>query len=119
MLYDTEGNPTEKYHLIFCNPDNEVFSRLSFNYARDQQFFILDQVGELVDKVLKFVGLLEKHPNHDISVTRDIQVHEFAYYKTECEYCDKENEICTVYFFTDAYMSDWYFKEHFEFLMGE
>lgn len=130
MLYDMEGNPTEKYHLIFCNPDKEVLGRLSFNYARDQQFFMLDQVGEIVYQVLKTMGLLEKHPNYSACWTRDIQVHELTYYKSitktecsdsRCEGCshceDYGDEIYTIYFFTDEYMSDWYFKEHFGFLI--
>lgn len=106
---------TETYHLIFCDPDNQVLIRLSFDYKRDQQFYILDEVGEIVYKVLETVGLLGKHPNHNASWTRDIFVHQLTYYKSDCESYD--GEICTVCFFTEAYMSDWYFRKYYGYLL--
>lgn len=114
MSYDSQGNPIEKYHLVFCDHENKVFSWLSFYYKSDQQFFMLDKAGDFVHHLLEMIGLIEKYPNYTADWSRDIQVHELTYYKSKSERND--DPICTVYFFTDEYMSDWYFKEHFGFL---
>ena len=123
-------NTKQLYHLVFCDENNKVLCKLSFLFLKDKQFYMLDEVSVVCDSLFKmFFG---DRVYEEASWTRDLSVHELAYYasytKTECDnslclgcyVCETcEDEICRVYFFTDDYTSDWYFKENYGFLKGE
>ena len=115
------------YHLVLCGENNKVLCRLSFEFLKDKQFYILGEMSVVCDSLFKL--FFPDRVYQEASWTRDIAVHELTYYatfaKTECvrpqcrgchacETC--EDEICYFYFFTDDYTSDWYFKEHYGFL---
>ena len=120
---------TELYHLVLVDPDSKVLARLSFEFTADKEFYIRDEVADICEPLF---NLLFSNRSYQIYAwTRDLSLHQLTYYgkytKEECRrdkegcrgcyVCEEyEDEICTAYFFTDAYVSDWYFQEHYAFL---
>ena len=134
MLQNLPKEETEIYHVFFCGPLSEnsqqdVLGQVSFPYKKEQRFDLLDEVGELADFILR--NELKKYPAHWACWTRDISVHQLSYYKcmekidcdsrycAGCPHCEVTGDsIFEVYFFTDKYISNWYFQEHYKFLLS-
>ena len=119
----------QTYYLILTK-DKKILSRLSFLYEKDKQFYILDEVGEICDKIVEFIINPEKV---EASWSRDIGIHELTYYNCkvfkDCnddydydnpdESCLICEECCVFYFFAEDKKSDWYFEDQFGWLLNK